>query len=863
MNKFDWNDWESTSIEEKPKNSIEKSTSPKRSSVSDFKWDEWENIESPKEIPKEKTKSIEEDFINIYRPEEKTPEEVKKMSLKDRKQYAQDLKTFGEVNSSRGFIKGALSGSTLGATEHIPGLETEGEEDTGTFVGEAFGITAPFTLGMKLLSLPFKGFVTASKWLERGVELLPGALTGGSIETGRELIAGEELNPKKIGLNAAVIPGIDILIKDSPKILRFFHMLPKKQADKFAKGIIPDDMSSTSYKFLQNEIVPELKQIAEKEHEILYQKALKDTESKFQNELNNIKATHEAEIYESEEAFKKGQEEFQNKVKQIAAKHENELAEIEEFNKKAFQEFEEANKLFEQAKTRQKLVEDAITNPRVESEEGSLKGRVSKEGQDIGIRPSPTSEAEPTLRNKIGNIFSKNEISNPYEAGQSNTKAIRATADADRKVVNDIYTKNDLLNDNIETLQPSLLNFIENEILELEQIPQLSGPKERLLNSYRKVKERLAEFDKEGNLINLKPISNKVLLDQAKELRYSVDYDFVNNPTKIYTPFIDELQAGAERGAQYAGNKGAYESNVAARTAYREWSETYNNDYIRKYRDLSNKSYQKNFESSLNVDDFIQINNVLSKTNAGQQLSSATRRELINKHLDKFISNPNKALGEEFDIALKELEPILKTGETQEIRQEIVKARKTPVVKGKIQEKIEKPNSPKLKKEIKEVTIPKSPTKKEIKESVKIPLKEKVKETREMKAISKKMNIEVEQVKKMTETPTGINKLKKELQKTEPGKKLLNKTADYKMRDLLYEGKVRRDFNGDEFFKVMNEQKNFDIISEFFGENTAIELLDIAQKIGKNRMRWDNAIKYTKKIGAIKILKELGIFHLI
>jgi hypothetical protein len=814
MNKFDWNDWENAPIEEKPKNSTEKTTTPKSSRTSDFKWDEWENVETPIEPPKQ---TLKEKY-----------EISKKMKGGENHPSFEEFKEIAKSAIQPGFVKGALSGATLGATEHIPGFKTN-EEEPGTFTGELFGTATPITLGLKLFSLPLKGFQFASKWLNRGIKLLPAALTGASMEIGKELIAGEELNPKEIGLKAAEFTAFEGLIRAAPKALELMNLLPKKQAASFAKGIIPDDLSPTSYKFFQNEVVPELRNIAEKEYETLYQKAVQETESKFQNELNNVKAIHEAEIYETEEAFKKGQEEFQNKVKQIAAKHENEIAEIEEFNKKAIQEFEEANELFEQAETRQKLVEDAITSPRVESGEVSLKGRISKEGQDIGIRPSPTSEVQPTLRNKIGNIFSKNEISNPYEAGQSNTKAIRATADADRKIVNDVYTKNDLLNENIETLQPSLLNFIENQIRELEQIPQLSGPKERLLNSYRKVKDTLGEFDKSGNLINLKPISNKVLLDQAKELRYSVDYDFVNNPTKIYTPFIDELQAGAERGAQYAGNKGAYESNVAARTAYREWSETYNNDYIRKYRDLS----------------------------------SATRRELINKHIDKFISNPTKALGEEFEIALKELEPVLKPGEAQEIRQEIVKARKNPVVKGKLQEKIEKPKEQKLKKQIEEVNIPKSPTKKEITESVKIPIKEKVKETRDMKAIAKKMKVETEQVKKMTETPTGINKLKKELQKTEPGKKLLNKTADYKIRDLLHEGKVRQNFNGDEFFKVMNEQKNFDIISEFFGENTAIELLDVAQKIGKNRMRWDNAIKYTKKIGAIKVLKELGIFHLI
>ncbi|HUC95508.1 MAG TPA: hypothetical protein VMR76_00940, partial [Candidatus Saccharimonadia bacterium] len=94
-----------------------------------------------------------------------SPEQLKKMSVTDRLQYAKDLGTEREYRQSKGLTKGVLSGATFGLSERISSLAPE-EGDFLKGFGEFLGSTLPISklynvLGKPLVTLASKSPVMA------------------------------------------------------------------------------------------------------------------------------------------------------------------------------------------------------------------------------------------------------------------------------------------------------------------------------------------------------------------------------------------------------------------------------------------------------------------------------------------------------------------------------------------------------------------------------------------------------------------------------------------------------------------------------------------------------------------------------
>lgn len=778
------------------------------------------------------------------------------------------------------FYEGASSGFgygiSAGMTQNIKGSETDFTKP-GTVTGALIGASIPFSAAYKAIAYPMqaiKNIKDISIWAVRGANLLPAFGAGASYETAREVVAGEDLNVKEIAKAGAGALAFEKIIMGTAAGIKLLSSLPKDQAQQFAKGLIPENIDPRTYKFYRDEVLPEVLEIAKKDYHQATAEANKQLKISNKQAESIAQAEFETKEFSNEQEYQQALEAHKNELKNIATKHENQLMEIEKFNKEAEKNFAEAERNFQQVKTRDEIVEDTIKNQELENQRNveSIENENLSKIEKVNRKISPTgfqfetkTSLDSPLKNRIGNFISPVQVVNDYNAGQTSMKTVQTTSEIDYKFVNEAYTRSENLNSKLQNEDIYLSNWLISEIRELKSIPHLSGPKERLLKSYTKVLEATTKFDEDGNIIGYKPISNKVLLEQAKELRYSVDYDFAQgNPSKIFQPFINELQDSADRSAQISGNEEAYQSNVDARTMYREWSKTYNDEYIKKYRDLSNKDFAKTFESSLSIDKYKVLEPILNKTNSGRVLLNATRRSLIEKEISKFTKNPENIDPYELNETLRQIDTVLRTGEEEIIRQEISNKRKQLP---KTQEKLKSPKltkppkPPKLKKYPTQVEIPLPPKKKEIKFS-KTPKYKKLEETPEMIAASKLMKIKPEQLMNMTETPSDIIKLKNTLDKSNSGKKLFSKIGEYKIRDILHDGKVIKDFSGTEFYELINKKQNLDILSEFLGDKNSLELLNIAKEIGKNKMRWDNAIKLTKNIAIIKFLKEMHVLNI-
>ena len=806
-----------------------------------------------------------------YKTQEKTPEQIKQMTASEKRQYVQDLKTEREYLQSAGFVKSALSEATFGATEKADLLKPQ-EHELNQGLGSFVGMTAPLGVLGALIKTP----VNIVKATRLGKKLISAsglvenlALTGGAFEAGKQIVKGEGVDPKEIANTGLEFGAIGALFEAAPVAWNWLKSLnPSKQAQILVDGTIPPDLPPTQYKFYQDEVVPELRKIAESEYTTALEEATQKTNADFEQKMSNVKAQHEKDLYElnqkqqlSEEAQAKYDQDYQNRIKQIAAEHEAELDQLEKVNNQAIQEYEKSKVEWERTKSRQAAVENAIKSIPEESPE-KLTGRVFREGEDVGLRPQSAVPQTTTLKDRVGSVISKDKIKNTYDAGQKNVKAVRASDEADYRVVRDLYEKSEQLNNEVEAIQPNLANELRFKIEEIKAIPDPSPPQKQVLSTAEKTLNALIEFDEFGNAVGFKPVNNRVLLEQAKALRYSQDYDFSHgNSTGIFKPVINSLEDAAEIGAISVGNTEAVEANQAARQAYREWADLYQNDLIRNYRNSSNHKYSQTFDSSLNVDDFIQLDKVLSRTNAGQQLSAQTRRELITKKLNPFFENPRKVNPEKFNEALAELSPVLQEGEEQAIRSSFNQARQTPVIEGKKLQGIEPPKEPKIK-SIDKVRIPRyKPPRKPFQEitQVEIPLKPKVKPTPEMKLAAKKMNIEPEQAIKLTDTPTGFKKLKTDLSKTESGQQLFREIGKRKVKDIFFQGKVKHKFTGGELSEILNKGDNFNILSEILGEEATLDLLESSTAIAEKRMTIESLKKYAKKMGTVKAALLFGI----
>ena len=540
------------------------------------------------------------------------------------------------------------------------------------------------------------------------------------------------------------------------------------------------------------------------------------------------------------------------KYEEFRKRHQKASQEIEKSNQEAEKLFEEQKKEFELLKTRQRAVQNAIETNKESNL--NLKDSVEKNGKDIGIRPEPPFIAENPLEEKIGDLISPNKIENTTIAGKNNIDAVRANDAIDYKNVNEAYKKSEALNEQVEEVQPGLAQQLKNMIVNLEEIPQLSPPQEQKLNFAKEMLKAIADIDPNGSIVALKPINNRILQEQAKAIRYTMDFNFEHGNTRgIFKPLVNDIENAIENGANLAGNEEAIRSHKYAKKLYSEWADTYDNPYIRPYRDTRNFDYSKTFTGSLNPDEFNQLNRVLSKSNAGQQLAKETKRALVDKYLKPFSKNPKNVNPSEFNNLMNELKAVLTPEEIQNVRQEFNQARKTPVINAKKvpQEQFKEPIAPKLEK----TPSLKSP-KRELPfiAKVNIPIKKPVTPTSSMKLAAQKMEIKPEKALSMTNSRSGIKELRKDLTP-----EIFDKVAKDKMKQILYEGNVKKIFKGKELETILNKTENYEIFSEFLGEKETAELLKAAKEIGDEAATGERLQKLLKRGAAWAGLLKYGI----
>lgn len=461
------------------------------------------------------------------------------------------------------------------------------------------------------------------------------------------------------------------------------------------------------------------------------------------------------------------------------------------------------------------------------------RNRITKP-QDIGLRPSPQpSKHSKVLQDEIGDIFSKNKFYNTTEGGKAFKNEIMNIDEDVYRGVNELYKNSRELNSTINEIHPQLVSKLETRVAELKEIPEPSDVQKRLIRAQNKILDKLVEYetvkDEAGNIIDnivtgYKPVNNQTIIDQVQSLRQIIDYDFAHGNTKnIFKPLINDLQDSALRAAESSGNSEAAEALNEARAAYRSWAEAFDNDYVRPFRDSSNQDFSKLFKSALDFDESNMLRKILNISENGQQLSKASQREIVEKHLSKFFENPRTNNQREFDKTLRELEAVITPDESKAIREKFNEVKKRIDIRAK--------QAPKRA------------------------------QTNDELIASRYEGNKPEDIQNMMNSRSGIKQLREDFSDSKIKKEVFERLSKQKIRSILREGNIEKEFTGDDLYKFLNKEKNYELLSEILGESETEMLRQSAKEIGKaqvkSEVRKKNITKAAHKVAAYKTFEVL------
>lgn len=456
----------------------------------------------------------------------------------------------------------------------------------------------------------------------------------------------------------------------------------------------------------------------------------------------------------------------------------------------------------------------------------SLQGRVTpQQSRQMGLTISVTPR-NPTTRETVLNIF-PNRIENTTHAGRAATAQIRELDAAAHERVNALYARSRELNSALSEIRPELIQSLQNRIAEINRIASPSTIQRRVRREAQAIMNRYVTFDGEGNITGYVPVSNQDLIDQVQSLRQLVDYDYAHgNPSGIFRPLINDIEGSIIHSERMAGGQEAIEALGEARNEYREWTQTFNNDYVNPFRNETNHDYSKNFKSLLDSDNYNVISPILEQTPQGQVLNQSIRREIVEKKLGKFIDDPRGADPVVFDKELRELQPVLTPQESTRIRNDFNAGRQ------RLQRRVTNQTPQKA-----QEGLPKNLD----------------------KVVEKYTNKKPEAIEKLMNSRSGIRQLREDLGKTEKTKEIFNELSKQKIRNILEDVKTGRDLN----IKMKN-YANREIFEEILGEEAVSDILEASEKAGAEELaseEWKKKmIKIGKKTLGVTKFGTLGLF---
>lgn len=549
-----------------------------------------------------------------------TPEEYQNLPFWEKMGYTEALEKEHAYDVYKDVAKGYASGATFGATENIPVLRPE-EEDNPYAVGAGkfLGAAAPIGLISKGVEAFFKVPTVIAQYgtpsLRFANRFFKGAATGGTYEAGKQTVnaaSGKEVDLKQILTTAGEFGTLGAV--GGALLERFGKLSPKHQAQILEQRVIPHDLPKSEY------------ETAEKMLQMVQAQARPPSAPATPNAPTGPRPTPPSTTAPGLEG-------------------------------RVTPQAEENIGLRPPPQRAQPRLEDQVGN--IFSPQRVYNTTEAGRGQKNVIM-----EVDQDVHRGVGDAYNiSREVNRQVEVQHPNLvqQVQHGIAQIERIPAP-------------STIQESLLRSarrVLNRLAEFENVEDEEG---------NPVLDERGNPVRE--IVRYLPVNNQDLIDQVQSLRQIIDYDFAHGDAKnIFRPLINQVQDAALHAAEISGHPEAAEALNYARQLYRQWVTAFDNPYVRPYRDASNQDFSKLYKSSLDLDEHNMLRGILNMSPQGQALVNASTADLVEKHLSKFFKNPREIDSREFNKALRELEAVITPEQAQQIRDRFAEATRRPPFK--------------------------------------------------------------------------------------------------------------------------------------------------------------------------------------
>ena len=414
-----------------------------------------------------------------------------------------------------------------------------------------------------------------------------------------------------------------------------------------------------------------------------------------------------------------------------------------------------------------------------------------------------------------------------------------AVDNAEYTHVNDLYVRSGELNSNINAPYTRLANQLQTRLEQLNRIPHPSSVQTSLINSLEDIIGELAVVE-DGTIVGYREVNSQVMIDQIQALRQVVDFDFTHgtpgkSPKGQFRPTINDIQESVYNVAVETGNAEAAEALREANTAYRDWTTRFNNDYINPYRNTANRDFEGLINKNTNPDHFNVLRDLIGNTPEGHRVLGGVQREVVEDKLSKFVKEPHLVRSRDFRKTMTDLESVLTPQQLNDVRGEMEALVPEKFNRRATPKKIEKPPEYKPRSLQKELEA----------------------YSREQKGAAKYAGKTTAEIKKLSNTPEGVQQLKKDLSKTPNGKQIFDKLAEKKIKSILSGGKIKPKYTGNDLFEILNKEENYALIESLTSPEEASVALDAAEKLANKKFTRANVGKLIGKFGKYKLIHYL------
>lgn len=542
----------------------------------------------------------------------------------------------------------------------------------------------------------------------------------------------------------------------------------------------------------------------------------------------------------------------------------------------------------------------------IPTEAKPIKGKIKEIEKPLGIKiERPLHKHNP--EDEMKRIFSPTKTESTTKGGTDTKQEINLQDQELYKKVGKEYRKSEKANSHIQAIHPEYAAFLQKKIHEISAIDHPSTVQNSLKKAMQNVLNGIAILDDKGNITGYKPKNNQDLINQKQSFSQIVDFDFAHgNPYNIFKPLITATNNAVLQAA--AQDPKALVSYKKANEKYGEWADLFSNDYMKPWRDQTNKDFSKLYESAKNVDEFNQLKKVLNASKKGKQLLHQLQADLVEK---KIMPHFKKNDAQAFQEALKEIKHIITPSQAQRLKNDFYKQsnlRKKNISdvakekkarfehqvakhKAKVeahnkqveadkrahkekmiayQKNLAKHNKEKeaIKKEAAEKKATHEQALKKYKETAKA---EKEKYDQALKTYEEEqkgrrdiLNSLPEKVAKKLDTVSGIKEVKNELSKTKEGEELYKRIINYKAADILSKGKLNPSEEGKDLVALLNDKETVAVLNELLGPNEVQHIKDVFENVDKmqkmfSQMAAENP-KFTDPEKALKFMVDAVMF---